>query len=134
MDGYFSAYGALRVEMLQWGHGREAMDGRHSRTLQSRYTRFNGAMAVRPWMGRRPSSWQIGQNSFNGAMAVRPWMVTQCLQISRKPFSFNGAMAVRPWMAAPVRGAGSRGRLLQWGHGREAMDGASSFTFLIRLR
>ena len=36
---------------------------------------------------------------------------------------FNGAMAVRPWMAASenpdMRGA----KLLQWGHGREAMDG-----------
>ena len=37
--------------------------------------------------------------------------------------SFNGAMAVRPWMATTA----ALGRLdrteLQWGHGREAMDG-----------
>ena len=36
--------------VLQWGHGREAMDGGPTRvhTLRGRY--FNGAMAVRPWM------------------------------------------------------------------------------------
>ena len=36
---------------------------------------------------------------------------------------FNGAMAVRPWMAVCAAGGGDVECLLQWGHGREAMDG-----------
>ena len=35
---------------------------------------------------------------------------------------FNGAMAVRPWMAINAR-AYRIANMLQWGHGREAMDG-----------
>ena len=36
---------------LQWGHGREAMDGSLSAaTLNTCWVDFNGAMAVRPWM------------------------------------------------------------------------------------
>ena len=38
---------------------------------------------------------------------------------------FNGAMAVRPWMVAPAVG-GTLGFKLQWGHGREAMDGRTA--------
>ena len=36
---------------LQWGHGREAMDGLGRGPGRTCHTRFNGAMAVRPWMG-----------------------------------------------------------------------------------
>ena len=39
-----------RAAQLQWGHGREAMDGvRHGHSCLGG-PRFNGAMAVRPWM------------------------------------------------------------------------------------
>ena len=43
--------------------------------------------------------------------------------------NFNGAMAVRPWME--MRRAERLARLgqLQWGHGREAMDGRYSDPF-----
>ena len=48
--GDLSALNAAWMQGLQWGHGREAMDGaswlRRLNTLPS----FNGAMAVRPWM------------------------------------------------------------------------------------
>ena len=36
---------------LQWGHGREAMDGRLAPPLAKPGLGFNGATAVRPWMG-----------------------------------------------------------------------------------
>ena len=40
-----------------------------------------------------------------------------------KRTSFNGAMAVRPWMGARAELAVADHIVLQWGHGREAMDG-----------
>ena len=40
-----------------------------------------------------------------------------------RPPGFNGAMAVRPWMDVPKDWAASALPKLQWGHGREAMDG-----------
>ena len=40
-----------------------------------------------------------------------------------RPACFNGAMAVRPWMAALAEGH-ALAFMLQWGHGREAMDGS----------
>ena len=40
-----------RPSVLQWGHGREAMDGFTSvAAMPSWSASFNGAMAVRPWM------------------------------------------------------------------------------------
>ena len=45
---------AAGPETLQWGHGREAMDGwRAARRRSDRRRCFNGAMAVRPWMAPR---------------------------------------------------------------------------------
>ena len=81
-------------------------------------------MAVRPWMARarRPAtgtSWR----SFNGATAVRPWMARP--PVARAPAAsrgFNGATAVRPGMAVHRRQV-CAAHGLQWGHGREAMDG-----------
>ena len=111
---------------LQWGHGREAMDGGHATRLPlNPMPCFNGAMAVRPWMvaygaedrptlielqwghGREamdgPASRATGttHGSFNGAMAVRPWMAERPPFGSGLEIRFNGAMAVRPWMVRP---------------------------------
>ena len=62
-------------DQLQWGHGREAMDGRTATRGAAAVCNFNGAMAVRPWMAARPLSSLPPRMNFNGAMAVRPWMV-----------------------------------------------------------
>ena len=40
--------------------------------------------------------------------------------------SFNGATAVRPWMDDCFHYPRTIANVLQWGHGREAMDGASA--------
>ena len=40
---------------------------------------------------------------------------------------FNGAMAVRPWMVVPINMEHVADLELQWGHGREAMDGAEAY-------
>ena len=76
MDGLLPAAALALLGLLQWGHGREAMDGSPTGS------------------GAAPSAW-----NFNGAMAVRPWMV-----------------AARAGLHPEVE--------LQWGHGREAMDGS----------
>ena len=86
-------------EWLQWGHGREAMDG----------CRSARSYGVSP--------------SFNGAMAVRPWMALPLSNLGHPVHRFNGAMAVRPWMGSRREGAEGAAERLQWGHGREAMDG-----------
>ena len=57
---------------LQWGHGREAMDGSLQRRQRLALHRFNGAMAVRPWMVAWPPPPPNRGHCFNGAMAVRP--------------------------------------------------------------
>ena len=57
---------------LQWGHGREAMDGTELLEGRSPRDSFNGAMAVRPWMAESRVSRARERRGFNGAMAVRP--------------------------------------------------------------
>ena len=44
--------------------------------------------------------------------------------LRRHAQGFNGATAVRPWMDDKNRVYGMEMQL-QWGHGREAMDGAA---------
>ena len=66
--------GAAQEFRLQWGHGREAMDGAVTAAANRRRYDFNGAMAVRPWMEFRLACPPSMQSNFNGAMAVRPWM------------------------------------------------------------
>ena len=51
MDGDAGDVGEPIIDTLQWGHGREAMDGGNVATwVPCRSNGFNGAMAVRPWM------------------------------------------------------------------------------------
>ena len=131
---------------LQWGHGREAVDGGLAGGLTLSTWCFNGATAARPWMGSSRTSALRRRSSFNGATAARPWMVSIADSSSQAWNCFNGATAARPWMAgaSPSRAAswsasmgprprgrgwfGARDALhwlteLQWGHGREAVDG-----------
>ena len=77
------------------------MDG--VRRLESRINNinFNGAMAVRPWMGSGSRTRKALATYFNGAMAVRPWMARARATAPIPRANFNGAMAVRPWMAVP---------------------------------
>ena len=132
MDGWHHiAEDAAAGTELQWGHGREAMDGEEYRNALITTANFNGAMAVRPWMGMRGIArpllaaqlqWGHGREAmdgrskrtkrratadFNGAMAVRPWMEATQNARPSSISNFNGAMAVRPWMA---RGAYRQGR------------------------
>ena len=124
MDDHKHGHG--RNHELQWGHGREAMDGAAANTTVDNRRDFNGAMAVRPWMAAAAAGAAPAYSNFNGAMAVRPWMATGAdrLPIALKRLQwghgreamdgwresardslsahFNGAMAVRPWMAAPA--------------------------------
>ena len=51
MDGAEHAHDLDRTAKLQWGHGREAMDGYDLDEIDRLRRHFNGAMAVRPWMG-----------------------------------------------------------------------------------
>ena len=90
---------AGRIAELQWGHGREAMDGGGASATIWRPTYFNGAMAVRPWMER--------------ALSELHYQVPE-LQWG------HGREAMDGWLALYWSGLRAG---LQWGHGREAMDG-----------
>ena len=74
-------------------------------------------------MARRLSYIDLLGLSFNGATAVRPWMVESARAGDCAFRSFNGATAVRPWMDLKRHRNAARRTRLQWGHGREAMDG-----------
>ena len=98
MDGCLVAPYAIVDELLQWGHGREAMDGRSSAPAPRPSIGFNGATAVRPWMalaagvGQHPNrrlQWGHGREAMDGGHKKAK---------KRKKDSFNGATAVRPWM------------------------------------
>ena len=64
-----------RAGKLQWGHGREAMDGRALADLCGTAWDFNGAMAVRPWMVAASTvgmtghelQWGHGREAMDGA-------------------------------------------------------------------
>ena len=132
-------------DQLQWGHGREAMDGALAASRRAWTSCFNGAMAVRPWMVAPHSAhsrllwlqWGHGREAMDGgpwhAARGRPDMLQWGhgreamdgyvpARVARHRQSFNGAMAVRPWMAVLSALAAAADKL-QWGHGREAMDG-----------
>ena len=63
---------------LQWGHGREAMDGLSISYTSRDGKSFNGAMAVRPWMARgrherkvmqAQLQWGHGREAMDGEIA-----------------------------------------------------------------
>ena len=77
MDGYRAKDLANNLNQLQWGHGREAMDGYEVVNIPI-YTELlqwgHGREAMDGILRARSSArWP----DFNGAMAVRPWMVPQ---------------------------------------------------------
>ena len=90
-----------RNNLLQWGHGREAMDGELARRMELEYDILQ---------------WGHGREAMDGDN--RPPPVSGSAD-------FNGAMAVRPWMAADFVYLDEIQSVLQWGHGREAMDGSA---------
>ena len=113
----------LLGDVLQWGHGLAAVDGRTGRMRRRRPTGFNGATALRPWTASsrlsscaRASSLQWG----HGLAAVdgsQPWSAPS------RVWGFNGATALRPWTERIDCPAELGGCGLQWGHGLAAVDG-----------
>ena len=53
---------------LQWGHGREAMDGRMRSMTPLGVIHFNGAMAVRSWMVV-----QVNEATAEQQTSMGPW-------------------------------------------------------------
>ncbi len=95
------------AQLLQWGHGPEAVEDRTRNGPSIRQTSFNGATARRPWktshLGGR-SNPRLG--CFNGVTARRPWK------------TFYARVA---WLVVVT---------LQWGHGPEAVEDAPAVTSL----
>ena len=85
----------------------------------------SASMGPRPrgrgWSSKRNTTPR--QRCFNGATAARPWMATCPVASSGLASSFNGATAARPWMAGALVPMLLQLLVLQWGHGREAVDG-----------
>ena len=79
------------------GRGRAVGDP----TLIARYSRFNGATALRPWTVGDEVRYALGGTRFNGATALRPWTDSIDDGYTVPSHSFNGATALRPWTGAP---------------------------------
>ena len=134
MDGGGKDAETTQAEKLQWGHGREAMDGRPSGFWRTaRDDCFNGATAVRPWMAFGRRGYFSSSIGFNGATAVRPWMAGyddyEIARLLGLQWGHGREAMDGSWSGRPLWLA----RLLQWGHGREAMDGAVSALRFVRI-
>ena len=116
-----SGFYACAANLLQWGHGLAAVDGRRDR---GRPCRARASMGPRPcgrgWdhnehnrSGCDQLQWGHGLaavdglpttarpprlQSFNGATALRPWMAPLPAGGGGGSGGFNGATALRPWM------------------------------------
>src|SRR5205809_981295 len=93
------------IEMLQFGHGTEAVETT-ARPLPARQALgFNSATARRPW---KPSVIRLAgavYHRFNSATARRPWKRQCGLRYPpRGSARFNSATARRPWkpFAEPI--------------------------------
>ena len=62
------------------------------------------------------------QTGFNSATALKPWMIPARGRAAARPGRFNSATALKPWMTAPVWVAATKGAVLQFGHGVDAVD------------
>ena len=68
-----AAIGGIVYAVLQWGHRLSAVETAHPPRIQTRSSRFNGAIAFRQWkpaVARWSPRW-VG--NFNGATAFRRW-------------------------------------------------------------
>ena len=115
--------GTLLTTGLQWGHGREAVDGDlcglRRRRLWLQWGHGREAVDGRQCRG----GGLPGPARFNGATAARPWMAWPRRRSPDRIPRFNGATAARPWMDYALVAAMRILARLQWGHGREAVDG-----------
>ena len=68
------AYVITTTEPLQWGHGREAMDGRARSKARAKHGELQWGHGREAMDGGRCSASNGSSPDFNGAMAVRPWM------------------------------------------------------------
>ena len=61
--------------LLQWGHDLAVMESWSPyRKAQARLLlRFNGAMTLRSWRGKKPRTHSTAPVGFNGAMTLRSW-------------------------------------------------------------
>ena len=67
---------------------------------------FNGATALRPWLGPHSNKIMPLKACFNGATALRPWLGASTWRgSSTAARCFNGATALRPWLACQPRRA-----------------------------
>ena len=94
----FYRRGVTEAGRLQWGHGREAMDGVQQRQFLSRRNRLqwghgreamDGALMGASAAGGAALQWGHGREAMDGP-ATRARTTPAA--------NFNGAMAVRPWM------------------------------------
>ena len=92
MDGRALDVDLAKAWLLQWGHGREAMDGCGRGRRRRARACFNGAMAVRPWMAWYSSMILSWGTCFNGVMAVRPWMV-----VAADKQNYANLASMGPW-------------------------------------
>ena len=116
--------------LLQWGHGLAAVVGATCSGRVGSTSSFNGATALRPWLGLCGGRLGCRYFSFNGATALRPWLDVPRQAQRPSGISFNGATALRPWLVPTTFVHGGFSTLLQWGHGLAAVVGILSTRYI----
>ena len=81
MDGAITTPHFIHDVPLQWGHGREAMDGGDGGGARADEGVLQWGHGREAMDGRSRSSLSICRLCFNGATAVRPWMAAQAIDV-----------------------------------------------------
>ncbi len=78
---------------------------------------------MKPWKSHPTQGDRPHAARFNGATAMKPWKSAKLTAFRQAELHrFNGATAMKPWKRTK-NPAGAHGRkLLQWGHGDEAVE------------
>jgi len=78
---------------------------------------------MKPWKSSDPDPVIVHEDrSFNGATAMKPWKSILNRVWVLSIHSFNGATAMKPWKRRGNVGTDRAAKLLQWGHGDEAVE------------
>src|ERR1022692_1258585 len=113
--------GALRAELLQWGHERALVEMSAIFWKLHTFTCFNGATSARSWkwsVGRKPRGSCFG---FNGATSARSWKLSAFASSTVNCLASLGPRARARGNTAP-RVSRIGARTLQWGHERALVE------------
>jgi len=116
--------------LLQFGHGSEAVETCCDPTYDQAVNGLqfgHGSEAVETT--RSSALFGPERFSFNSATAVKPWKPGGAYPGAVQKYCFNSATAVKPWKRKQGQAKKKQGRVLQFGHGSEAVETSVKIEF-----